>query len=44
MKVLLWSSKSLRNIESALKEAGYSVSYVNVGYSTKVVRLQFASK
>jgi hypothetical protein len=31
MKVLLWSSKSLRNLESALKEKGYSVSYVTVG-------------
>ena len=30
MKVLLWSSKSLRNIEAALKEKGYSVSYVTV--------------
>ncbi len=31
MKVLLWSSKSLRNIEKSLKERGYSVSYVTVG-------------
>ena len=31
MKVLLWSSKSLRNIERLLKEKGYSVSYVTVG-------------
>ena len=31
MKVLLWSSKSLRNIENTLKEKGYSVSYVTVG-------------
>ena len=31
MKVLLWSSKSLRNIETALKEMGYFVSYVTVG-------------
>lgn len=31
MKVLLWSSKSLRNIEKSLKEKGYSVSYVTVG-------------
>ncbi len=31
MKVLLWSSKSLRNIEKLLKERGYSVSYVTVG-------------
>ncbi len=31
MKVLLWSSKSLRKIEKALKEKGYVVSYVTVG-------------
>ena len=31
MKVLLWSSKSLRNIEKALIDKGYSVSYVTVG-------------
>src|SRR5665647_2877763 len=31
MKVLLWSSKSLRNIEKLLKEKGYMVSYVTVG-------------
>jgi transposase len=31
MKVLLWSSKSLRNIEKLLKEQGYVVSYVTVG-------------
>src|SRR5215212_8022529 len=31
MKVLLWSSKSLRNIEKSLKEKGYWVSYVTVG-------------
>jgi hypothetical protein len=31
MKVLLWSSKSLRNIEKLLKEKGYLVSYVTVG-------------
>ncbi len=31
MKMLLWSSKSLRNIEVALKEMGYFVSYVTVG-------------
>lgn len=31
MKVLLWSSKSLRNIEKSLKEKGYFVSYVTVG-------------
>jgi len=29
--VLLWSSKSLRNIEKLLKEKGYSVSYVTAG-------------
>mgnify|MGYP001797535771 CR=1 FL=1 len=28
MKVFLWSSKSFRNIEAALKEKDYSVSYV----------------
>jgi len=31
MKPLLWTSKSLRNIENALKEQGYNVSYVTVG-------------
>jgi len=31
MNVLLWSSKSLRNIEKLLKEKGFSVSYVTVG-------------
>ena len=31
MKVLLWSSKSLRKIERELKKKGYSVSYVTVG-------------
>lgn len=31
MKVLLWSSKSLRNIEKSLKDKGYQVSYVTVG-------------
>jgi len=31
MKVLLWSSKSLRKIEKALKEKGYFISYVTVG-------------
>lgn len=31
MNVLLWSSKSLRNIERSLKEQGFSVSYVTVG-------------
>ncbi len=31
MKVLLWSSKSLRNIERSLKEKGFLVSYVTVG-------------
>ncbi len=37
MKVLLWSSKSLRNIEKALKEKGYSVSYVTVGELLKSI-------
>jgi len=31
MKVLLWTSKSLRNIEKALKEKGFTVSYVTIG-------------
>ncbi|MEO8962699.1 MAG: ISAzo13 family transposase [Ginsengibacter sp.] len=31
MKVLLWSSKSLRNIEKELKKKGYFISYVTVG-------------
>ena len=31
MKALLWTSKSLRNIEKALKEDGYTVSYVTIG-------------
>lgn len=31
MKVLLWSSKSLRNIENALKEKGFAISYVTIG-------------
>lgn len=31
MKVLLWSSKSLRNIEKSLKDKGYLISYVTVG-------------
>ncbi|MGH2645225.1 MAG: ISAzo13 family transposase, partial [Chitinophagaceae bacterium] len=31
MKVLLWSSKSLRKIEKALEEKGYLISYVTVG-------------
>ena len=31
MKALLWTSKSLRNIEKALKENGYTVSYVTIG-------------
>lgn len=30
MKVLLWTSRSLRNIEKGLKEKGYSVSYVTI--------------
>ncbi len=31
MKVLLWSSKSLRKIEKELNKEGYSISYVTVG-------------
>ena len=31
MKVLLWTSKSLRNIEKVLKEKGFTVSYVTIG-------------
>jgi hypothetical protein len=31
MKPLLWTSKSLRNIENALKDQGYNVSYVTIG-------------
>lgn len=31
MKVLLWTNKSLRNLEKILKEQGFSVSYVTVG-------------
>lgn len=30
MKVLLWTSRSLRNIEKGLKEKGYKVSYVTI--------------
>ncbi len=37
MNVLLWSSKSLRNIEKSLKEEGYSVSYVTVGELLKSI-------
>jgi hypothetical protein len=37
MKVLLWSSKSLRNIEKLLKEKGYVVSYVTVGELLKSI-------
>jgi transposase len=37
MKVLLWSSKSLRNIEKALKEKGYIISYVTVGELLKTL-------
>jgi len=37
MKVLLWSSKSLRNIEKSLKEKGYVVSYVTVGELLKSI-------
>jgi len=31
MKALLWTSKSLRNIEKALKEEGFTASYVTIG-------------
>jgi len=31
MNPLLWTNKSLRNLETALKEKGYKVSYVTVG-------------
>jgi Rhodopirellula transposase DDE domain len=37
MKVLLWSSKSLRNIEKLLKEKGYLASYVTVGELLKSI-------
>jgi hypothetical protein len=37
MKVLLWSSKSLRNIEKSLKEKGYLISYVTVGELLKSI-------
>ncbi len=37
MKVLLWSSKSLRNIEKLLKEKGFLVSYVTVGELLKSI-------
>lgn len=37
MKPLLWTSKSLRHIESALKEKGYNVSYVTVGELLKTL-------
>ncbi len=37
MKPLLWTSKSLRNIENALKGKGYSVSYVTVGELLKTL-------
>jgi hypothetical protein len=37
MRVLLWTNKSLRNIEKALKEKGYSVSYVTIGELLKSI-------
>ena len=37
MRVLLWTSKSLRNIERAIKEKGYSVSYVTIGELLKTM-------
>ncbi|MGI8636063.1 MAG: ISAzo13 family transposase [Segetibacter sp.] len=37
MKVLLWSSKSLRNIEKLLKEKGYLISYVTIGEILKSI-------
>lgn len=36
-RVLLWTSKSLRNIEKALKEKGYSASYVTIGELLKSI-------
>ena len=44
MKVLVWSSKGLRNIEKSLKEKGYSVSYVTVGELLKSLGYKVASK
>jgi len=35
MKALLWTSKSLRNIEKALKEKGFTASYVTIGEMLK---------
>lgn len=37
MRVLLWTSKSLRNIERAIKEIGYSISYVTIGELLKTM-------
>ena len=37
MKPLLWTSKSLRHIESALKEQGYNKSYVTIGELLKTL-------
>jgi transposase len=37
MKPLLWTSKSLRHIEAALKEKGYTVSYVTIGELLKTL-------
>jgi len=37
MKPLLWTSKSLRHIEGALKEQGYTASYVTIGELLKTL-------
>ena len=37
MKRLLWTSKSLRHVESALKEQGYNTSYVTIGELLKTL-------
>ena len=37
MKPLLWTSKSLRHIEGALKEQGYNASYVTIGELLKTL-------
>ena len=37
MKPLLWTSKSLRHIENALKEKGYNASYVTIGELLKTL-------
>jgi hypothetical protein len=37
MKPLLWTSKSLRHIEGALREKGYSASYVTIGELLKTL-------